>query len=581
MSAVNRRIAAALLGLTALNLAAYRFRRPLIARWLGLPPARYDVAVERNLPVPMPDGIVLRADHYTPRPGGPFPTILIRSPYGRGREALPGGLAFMFIAQRFAERGYHVLFQDVRGRFDSGGAFDPLVHEAADGRATADWIAQQPWFDGRLATWGPSYLGYVQWALAATAPPYLKALVPIITGSEFTSSTFPDGAFALDTLLRWVAMLDAQDRSGLNVLRGWRRQQAVLGDDRRLEAAFRHLPLEEADLVAVGQPVLFYRRWLTEPPTADAPRWRATDYSAAVAQVTAPVHLVGGWYDFLLRQLLADYTALAAAGRAPYLTIGPWAHLDGGVLWEGLRAGLIWFGAQLKGDRSRLRARPVRYYLMGAEEWREAEAWPPPARETPYFLHGGGRLAEAGPAAADPPDRYRYDPADPTPSLGGALFNQNAGSRDDRALEARPDVLTYTTPPLAQAVEAVGRARLVLYVRSSRAHTDFFGRLCDVRPDGRSFNVSDGLCRLAPGVGETQADGSLRLTVALWPSAYRFRPGHRLRLLVASGAHPRWSRNLGTGEPLATAKTMFPAEQTIYHDAAHPSALILPLVSCP
>ncbi|MCP4594133.1 MAG: CocE/NonD family hydrolase, partial [bacterium] len=190
------------------------------------------------------------------------------------------------------------------------------------------------------------------------------------------------------------------------------------------------------------------------------------------------------------------------------------------------------------------------------------------------------RLATESPPAESSPDHYVYDPADPTPATGGPfLGRRGAGPQDNRALEARPDVLCYTTPPLQHDVDVIGPVRTELYVRSSLAHTDFFARLCDVEPDGRSINVCDGLFRVEPGKGEPQPDGSLRIEIDMWATAYRFRTGHRLRLQVSSGAHPRWSRNLGTGEPLATGTLLAVAEQAIYHDADHPSALVLPLSS--
>jgi hypothetical protein len=226
-----------------------------------------------------------------------------------------------------------------------------------------------------------------------------------------------------------------------------------------------------------------------------------------------------------------------------------------------------------------LRQKPVRLYVMGAGEWRDLDEFPPPARQTRYYLHPEGRLAPDRPPVASSPDQYRYDPANPTPALGGALLAlQGAGPLDNRPLEARPDVLCYTTSPLAQDLEAIGPVRLELFVRSSLAHTDFFGRLCDVAPDGCSTNLCDGLVRLEPGNGAIQPDGSLRVEIDLWATAHRFRQGHRLRLQVSSGAHPRWSRNLGTGEPLATGTRMAVAEQTVYHDGDHPSSLILPVI---
>ncbi|MFN2289873.1 MAG: CocE/NonD family hydrolase [Anaerolineae bacterium] len=559
----------------------YHYRRAILARLLKLPPPRYDVTVQRAIPVPMPDGVQLLADHYAPRASGEFPTILIRTPYGRGKEvALGGGYALAELpAQRFAERGYHVLVQGARGCYDSEGTFVPHANEAADGGATVDWIAQQPWFDGRLATWGPSYLGYCQWATAAAAPQALSAMLVMIASAENFSVTHPDGAFGLETRLRWSQGMHTQQRLHRAPLREILAHRLSGHDEAHLQAAFDHLPLLEADVAAAGAPIPFYREVLRHDQAGE-PFWAVRDHRDGVADVPAAVHLVGGWYDYYLRGLLRDYGSLRDAGRTPYLTIGPWSHADPGGMMAGLRLGLAWFEAQLKGQGTALARKPVRIYVMGAEEWREFDAFPPPTQATRYYLHGGGQLAPVAPPEAVPPDRYRYDPANPTPAEGGALLAmKGAGRQDNGPLEARDDVLTYTTPPLAQDLEVMGPVRLELYARSSLAHTDFYGRLCDVDPTGRSCNVCDGLFRVAPGRGEPQPDGSLRLEVDLWATAHHFCQGHRLRLLVASGAHPRWSRNLGSGAPLASGTTLAVAQQTIYHDAAHPSALVLPVVA--
>ncbi len=571
-------LAAGAVGLAAVAVGLYAARRRLIARLLGLPPAPYSVAVERGLPVPMRDGATLKADHYFPKAPGSFPTILLRTPYGRGSDLpLPLGLVPAFQHRRLAERGYHVVAQTVRGRLDSAGTFNPFFDEADDGRATLEWLREQPWFDGALGMMGPSYLGYVQWATVAADPDAVRALVPHITAAHLGSLVYPDGAFGLDLTLRWISTLAILVSKGQDSAWSIVRQLNPTAMDRRLARAFNHLPLRDADIAAVGHPVSYYRDWLAHPGLAD-PYWRSVDQRASIARTTAPVHLIGGWYDIFLRELLADYARLRDAGRIPYLTIGPWWHSDQRGLNAALRETIVWNEAYLKGNPSLLRRQPVRLYVMGADEWRELESWPPPARETPYFLQGAGGLSTEQPAADASPDHYRYDPADPTPSVGGPLLiRPPAGPRDNRALEARPDVLLYTTPPLTADLDIIGPVRLELYVQSSLDHTDVFGRVCDVHPDGRSVNICDGLVRLETGDGAARPDGSRRITIGLWATAHRFARGHRLRLQVSSGAHPRWSRNLGTGEPIATGTRMLPADQAVYHDRAHPSALILPV----
>jgi hypothetical protein len=277
--------------------------------------------------------------------------------------------------------------------------------------------------------------------------------------------------------------------------------------------------------------------------------------------------------------MLDDYAAMRAAGRVPFLTIGPWSHVSLPGFIAAARESLIWMDAQLTGDRRRLRKKPVRIYVMGAHRWREMDDWPPPSSAARYYLHSRRWLSTDTPEADSRPDRYRYDPANPTPTLGGPLLMSPCGPVENRPLEARADVLTYSTPALENDVEIIGAVKLELYARSSRAHTDFFARLCDMDSHGRSTNICEGLFRVEPGKGEPQPDGSLRVEVDMWATAHRFKKHHRIRLQVSSGSHPRWSRNLGTGEPLATGTAMACAEQTIYHDSAHPSALVLPVVN--
>lgn len=552
------------------TLLVYRLRRQFLALTLRLPPVHYKVQVETGLRVPMRDGLTLAADHYFPNIPGNFPTILIRSPYGRGKPAGAFGLLLDFSAHRFAERGYHVVIQDTRGRFDSDGAFDPYFNEKADGLATVDWLKTFHWFNGVLGLWGGSYLGIVQWVIA-DAPP-VKAMVPSITGSRLQNIVYPDGAFDLSLAMRWAAIFQALDESK-NLLHGLRQMAKV---ERAIRPAFAVLPVTESDAVALGKPIEFYQKWLEHIRPDDA-MWQAVHQSTHPERVTAPVHFIGGWYDFFLRALLDDYAALKAAGRQPYLTIGPWHHFSEIVSLHDLREGIPWFDKYLKGDARHVRPRPVRIFVLGAHEWRDLDDWPPPAQPARLYLHTRQQLTTTAPAADEGADNYLYHPADPTPAVGGTQFSPFAGARDNRKLEARPDVLVFTTLPLHQPLEVIGPVRLELYVKSNLEHTDFFGRVCDVYPDGRSINVCDGLFRIEPGRSARQPDGSQCIEIDLWATAYHFKAGHRLRLQVSSGAHPRWNRNLGTGDD-ASGRAMQTAIQTIYHDAEHPSALVLPVI---
>lgn len=541
----------------------------LLARLAHLPPARLRaVVVERDLRATMSDGVILLADRYYPRGDPHAPIVLLRSPYGRRT-------AFGLIGRIFAERGYQAVVQSVRGTFGSGGAFDAMRYEAEDGRATLAWLAEQPWFGGSLAMTGPSYLGFVQWAVATGAPDYLKALAPQITASQFRGLTYPGEAFGLKTALSWIYQLEHQEESFWRLLGARRRQNGILA------RALATLPLAKADTAAVGHPVKFYQDWLAHNTPGD-PFWQEIDYSQHLDRVAAPVNLVAGWYDIFLPSQLADYAALRAAGREPYLTIGPWKHTSLGVFGAALRESLMWCDAHLRGDASGLRAAPVRVFVMGARRWLDLPSWPPPATPTRWYLQPDRALGSEAPDASqreNPPDTYRYDPASPTPAVGGIVLTADAGPRDNRRLETRPDVLTYTTPPLENDLDIIGPVAAELYVTSSREHTDFFVRLCDVAPGGRSINICDGQVRLWPGRFPPASDGTMRLAIDLWPTACRFARGHRLRLQVSSGAHPRFSRNPGTGEALGNATTLVAADQSVYHDEEHPSCLVLPVYS--
>jgi uncharacterized protein len=542
----------------------------ILERVLKLPPAQTrDVVVRKDLRVPMRDGVVLLADHFAPRGGeGRLPTVLIRGPYGRR------GGAFFF-GRIIAERGYQVLLQGVRGTDGSGGTFDPFRQERDDGLDTLWWIEAQPWYSGDLLTFGASYLGFTQWAMAAAAAEGLKAMSVQVAFSDFHDAVYPGGAFALQTFMGWISLMS--NPSVLGYL------SRVLRGDSKSERALDRLPLRDVDRVVTGREVPYYQQWLEHDAPGDS-WWRSARHGGAVGEVSAPVHLLGGWYDFFLPHTMRDYRALRNVGRRPYLTIGPWHHSS--FAWTGvaLNEALAFFDAHAKGEGSRLRDQPVRVYVTGAEEWRYYPDFPPPNTKVErWYLHDGGGLTPE-PAAPSQPDRYRYDPADPTPSVARPLLaapglRVKAGQVDNRKLEMRPDVLLYTSDPLVRDLEIIGTVAAELSVRSSLGHTDFFARLCDVHPSGRSVNVCDAILRAAPGRLAPEADGTLRLRIELSPMAHRFKHNHRLRLQVSSGAHPRYARNTGSGEPLAIATKLVPADQEVFHDPEHPSSVILTLLN--
>ncbi|MGE5829748.1 MAG: CocE/NonD family hydrolase [Micromonosporaceae bacterium] len=535
--------------------------------WLRLPPPlTRAVEVRRGLAVRMRDGVVLRTDHYAPRVPG-APTVLIRSPYGRGGvNAVLGRV--------IAERGHHVVLQSCRGTFGSGGRFDPMHSEREDGLDTVEWLRCQPWFTGRLGTFGPSYVGHVQWAISDV--PELAAMATIVTASQFREPTYAGESFSLHSTLTWAALIQAQSGAWLP------NTMELLRGQPKLRRAQAHLPLGEADRVDTGVEVQFYREWLHQAVVEAGPGedgyWDTRGHHHRVSAVTAPVLMVGGWHDIFLPWQLRDYAALRAAGARPRLVIGPWTHGSVGLFRAALRESLAFLGTHLRGEPDHSR-RPVRLYVDGGGGWRDLDDWPPPRLgRVAWFLQPEGALAARPPVPSDV-DCFRYDPSDPTPSVGGPLLVANqAGPRDNRELEARPDVLTYTGERLAGPLDVVGPVTATVHVRGSVPYFDVFVRLCDVAPSGRSVNVCDGLVRLRPGRFPVDADGFVAVEVELWPTAHRFAPEHRLRVQISGGAHPRYARNPGTGEPLATAVHLRAVAIEVAHDPARASAVHLPVV---
>jgi putative CocE/NonD family hydrolase len=538
----------------------------MAARGLKLPPpTTTQVSVERDLAAKMPDGAVLLADRWYPTEfSGGRPTVLLRSPYGR---RLIGPLGRLY-----AERGYQVVIQSCRGTFGSEGEFAPMRNEEADGYATLEWVAAQPWFDGRLVMWGGSYLGLTQWAVAQDAPGYLKALALAVTSSQFRdSASYPGGSFALETALTWMHQVQHQELRVRHFVR------AMLRSPRVVAAASDVLPLSRCDVATIGERAPFFQDWLahSEP---DDPWWEAIDFGRRLEKVP-PASLVGGWYDLFLLAQVADYEALRAAGRTARLTIGPWTHSSAGLHGETIRDGLEFFEAQLGERRGRIHRAPVRVFVMGTEKWEEFSLWPPAGETQEWYLGRWGTL-DRQPPSESAPDLYHYNPNDPTPAVGGAGLNmRTSGRREQRRREHRRDVLTYTSPVLTEDLTVIGPLTATLYLRSSLEHTDFFVRLCDVTAKGASFNLSDGIVRLRPGSVTKEEDGTFRLEVTLAPTANTFRAGHRIRLQVSSGAHPLYARNLGRGEPLATGANLRSADQEVFHDAARPSSIALHVVT--
>ena len=543
----------------------------------------------------MPDGVVLLADRYVGRSTGPGigddprngtsngasdrvapPTVLVRTPYGRS------GTWAQLYGPALAERGFQVLIQSVRGTAGSGGRFVPRSQERDDGLATVRWIREQPWFGDRLAGTGISYLGYALWAIADEAG--LDAICLQATMPSLSEPLYDGGSFALGIALPWTTMMS--------------RTQPLLGrlrnrfGDRELDAGLDRLPLADSDRVAVGRHVDFYQDWLSHGP--DDAYWTTQSHTGRVPAVKAPVSMRTGWYDVYLPWMLRDYAALCAAGNRPRLTIGPWGHVSPGLL-RGIPRETVDFLSEHLLDAPPRAGGEVRYHVTGADEWRATDTWPPPgAQDQVWSLGAAGALTPlAAPGAAPLPlpeptpspepgsapvgsaSVFGYDPDDPTPAVGGPMILADVTSVDNRDLEQRRDVLVFTSLPLLADVDVIGTPRARLSVSADNRHHDVFVRLCDVHPDGSSMNLGGRLVRMDDVAAGP--DGVREAVLELWPAAHRFAAGHRIRVQVSGGAHPRYARNPGTGEPLATATRTAPATIAVHHDARLTSSITLPV----
>lgn len=557
----------------------------LLATYLGMRRADFAVRIERSVGLMTSDGIALVADVYHPRRAGPkTPTILVRIPYSR---TLTNKVFATVIGRLWAERGYTVVIQGTRGRYESGGTYYPLRGERQDGIETLDWLAGQPWFDGRVGMWGCSYFGYTQWVLSDRKNPGPQALAIQETSTDFHGMFYPGGAFSLESALYWALMSDGP--------------QDVPPSEKTMKRGFSGFPLVESDDRALGD-IPFFDDWVLHANRDEY--WTAIDGIDRPDRLQAPVLLMAGWYDPFLPTQLADYARIrqnsnSRVAEETRLIIGPWAHaraavLPGGIESDNFRLACLaptvdWFDRHLLAARTR-DIPLVRIYTMGTNVWRNEKEWPL-ARTTyvPYYLHGtrpantlsgGGILREVPPEADEPPDTFLYDPRDPVPSAGGAMLGPDAGSARQEAIESRADVLVYSTAPLENDLEVTGHIELILYVSTLVPCTDFTGKLVDVFPDGSAWNVSDGIVRRRydERAKDEAGHGTTEIRLALWPTSAVFEKGHRLRLEVSSSNYPRFDRNPNTGGTLASETALIEARQTVRHDAGCPSRLILPII---
>ena len=529
----------------------------------------------------MRDGVTLRADIYRPKADGKFPVLLERTPYDKGS----GGNDF---GMRGAASGYVVIIQDVRGRFTSEGEWYPFLNESQDGYDTVEWAAALPYSNGKVGMFGGSYVGATQMLTAIAQPPHLAGVFPVVTASNYHDGwTYQGGAFEQWFSQSWTSGL-ARDTLNRRVQKNTNAMKLVW-----------KLPLSSYPLFEAGSPqelAGYFADWLKHP-NYDA-YWKRWSIEDQHSKITVPVYSVGGWYDIFMGGTLRNYAGLKSHHNQK-LMIGPWYHgpfngkagdLDFGPNAKGDTDELIlrWYDHLLRGVANGIeKEKPVKIFVMGKNVWREEDDWPlARAHATRYYLHSDHNLS-AGQPASDSPDGYVYDPAEPVPTRGGGLCCDNdhlpSGAFDQRPNEARSDVLVYTTPAFPADFEVTGPVSLELYASSSAVDTDFTAKLVDVWPNGYAQNLTDGIVRARYRNSQEKpefmnAGEVYKFTIDMWATSNVFLAGHKLRLEVSSSNFPRFNRNPNTGEDPGETTRLVKAENKIYHDREHPSALILPVV---
>ena len=590
-----------LVRLSALFLLLALLLSPLLAA------EHYAVKVERDVPAKMRDGVTLRADIYRPDADGKFPVLLKRTPYNKSGSGHENDFA-----REAASRGYIAIMQDVRGRYTSEGEWYPFIHEAEDGYDSVEWAAALPYSDGRVGMWSGSYVGATQMLAATAHPPHLAGICPVVTASNYHDGwTYQGGAFEQWFDESWTSGL-AQDTLNRSIQRS---SNARLGQDVLPLTNYPLFNLPASGAANVTTPALatYFLDWLSHPSYDDY--WKAVSIEAHHADIRVPALHIAAWYDIFLGGSLRNFMGLKAhaateeARKGQHLLVVVGGHAGGGRkigdLDFGPEAGkfeetevtLRWYDFLFKGVQNEFATgKPVTIFVMGLNQWRQEDDWPlARAKATNYFLHsqgaanssrGNGSLSTSAPAS-EPQDKFTYDPQKPVPTIGGPLCCDSVhlapGPKDQRTLEERDDVLLYSTPPLEHDLEVTGPVRLEFFASSSAVDTDFTAKLVDVYPDGTAINIAEGILRAK--YRDSQETPTLltpgkvySLAIDLWATSNVFRAGHRVRLEISSSNFPRFDRNLNTGESAATSAKSTTATNTILHDAAHPSALVLPVV---
>ncbi len=570
---------------------------------MDLPAPQYKTRIEKNVMVPMRDGVELAANIYFPVGLDQAPVIMVRLPYGKDKMA---GMFGADIGKSVAGEGYIVVIQDVRGRYKSEGDFYPFATEAEDGADTIAWIRAQPWYGGKLGTFGGSYFGITQWAAAPGQD--LDAMFLTVTSPNLYDVMYHGGELRLITAFFANVILFGDEHKV--------KMSHAAGKILRFDRLVSTLPLSRADERA-GYDVNYFDALLD--PVKMHNTYQYLDYDEKYREVCTPSLFVAGWYDMFLGPQLKDFNRLAEEGcgkaNESKLIVGPWAHGGvanmGGDLFSGKSPVdygpeamskelsfdyyLSWFDHHLKGLDNDVNSWPrVKIFVMGDNVWRDETEWPLSRTQyTNYYFHSGGNantragdgvLSPEPPAGDEPPDRFTYDPLDPVPTKGGNNLFYNLGAQDQAGVEDRQDVLCYTTPPLEHDVEVTGPIKAVLYAATDAVDTDFTAKLVDVYPDGTAIIIQDGIVKamyrnndfanptpLTPGAAE-------EYTIDMWATSNVFKAGHRIRIEVSSSNFPRYNRNLNKGEPVAAATEAVTARQTIYHDPEYPSHIILPVI---
>lgn len=581
-------------------------------------PKKYRVVQERNLMVPMRDGVRLATDVLRPDGPGLFPVLVTRGPYGKGGYLNNPDHSVWF----FAEHGYVVVNQDCRARFQSeGDSYQPLFQEGNDGYDTVEWAARQPWSNGRVGTTGQSYLGATQYTLAACnpLPPHLQVMAPVSASSDFYQSW----AYHTGGAMEWGWMVPYAIFKGRNTLTRLGRDDLLPQMDEYVLPAdnfaqplredwYHHLPLRDW-IGRLKEAAPYFDQYMDNQ--RDGPYWWPINLLRHVESITVPMLHVSSWYDIFLEGALNAYQAIGKNGgselarQSQRLLVGPWAHIrpyttptsqGTGDIDFGPEASiqlhdhlLRWFDYWLKDTGAGVMDEPpVFIFVMGENRWRHENEWPlARTHYTRFYLHadspantrqGAGTLSTA-PPWEEPPDSYVYDPADPVPTRGGNTLIIPQGVADQGSVEDRQDVLVYTSETLIQEMEITGPIKVRLFAASSAPDTDFTAKLVDVRPDGYAHNLQDGIirasCRYSVAQPSPIKPGHVyEYEIDLWSTSHVLRPGHRLRLEISSSNFPRFDRNPNTGAPLGQDSRLAVANQTVYHSAAHPSHILLPII---